>query len=271
MNDLQCFPRNGEKFGEFRNRCQGEFAQTLRLDALGVDGLAASRWAAAKAHKDEVYQNQDFDEPSLAVFVENNALYLYGEVGPWYDEVNIFAVRKAIKRIEGETLAVHISSPGGSVGEGYAIANYLLNLNRRVDTYVDGFSLSMGAIIALVGERRYINQLAAVMFHRVETVVMGNASDLRQDLAIVERLDEGLIAFVAERTGRELSVVQEAMQGEWWLTPDEALEANVAHEVIAEARAQSALNGSAQQSNANRVRMNAHKARTLAALSRTLG
>lgn len=278
MQLARIYPTKNESFTKFSERVQKEFIGCVGGDELSARALTVNRWISSKLRGKDVSNffgapMIDVQDSSSPVYVENKIMYLNGTIGSWDDEVNIYAVREAVKMLPGDPLKISISSPGGSIAEGYAIANYLTGLGRPIWTYIDGFTLSMGALLALVGERRYISRLASVMFHRTESMVIGNVNDLRAEMDVMERLDAGIIGYIVARTKMTQERVEQGLQGEMWLTPDEAVVAGVATEIAevgekaSESQLDNATGGARARASQNKEMLNRRRARAMAVFS----
>ena len=165
---------------------------------------------------------------------------IYGQIGyDWWTGEGITAqsvsreLDAAIAAKEKE-VTVRINSPGGSVFEGIAIYNAIANSALEVTTIVDGIAYSMGAIIALAGNKVQMAKNATMMIHNVSGGVYGNANDLRGALEMMVKLDNSLAVSISEKTG--LSV--DEVKAKWLdfvdhtLSADEALTAKLIDGIV---------------------------------------
>lgn len=165
---------------------------------------------------------------------------IYGNIGyDWWTGEGITAksiskeLDAAIAAKEKE-VTVRINSPGGSVFEGIAIYNAIANSALEVTTIVDGIAYSMGAIIALAGNKIQMAKNATMMIHNVSGGVYGNANDLRGALEMMEKLDNSLAISISDKTG--LSV--DEVKAKWLdfvdhtLSADEALKDKLIDSIV---------------------------------------
>lgn len=165
---------------------------------------------------------------------------IYGNIGyDWWTGEGITAksiskeLDAAIAAKEKE-VTVRINSPGGSVFEGIAIYNSIANSALEVTTIVDGIAYSMGAIIALAGNKIQMAKNATMMIHNVSGGFYGNANDLRGALEMMEKLDNSLAISISDKTG--LSV--DEVKAKWLdfvdhtLSADEALKDKLIDAVV---------------------------------------
>lgn len=151
----------------------------------------------------------------------------------WYeDEVSDKGLIEEINALDVDLIRVHIDSYGGEVSQGWAMYNALREHPARVDTYADGFVCSAALFPFLAGESRLASILSAFYLHEVSTGGYGYAADLRAAADEAEKLtDIGVTAF-EERAGLDREKVKELMEAETWLSPDEALDLNIATAII---------------------------------------
>jgi len=135
---------------------------------------------------------------------------------------------KALGKID--QLDVRINSGGGSVFDGMAIYNLILNHRANVTVYVDGLAASMASIIAMAGDEIIIPESALLMIHNSSSMAHGNAEDLRAIAEVLDKIDGQAVAIYAEKTGLEPEEIEEMLAEETWMTGSEALEKGFATE-----------------------------------------
>ena len=162
-------------------------------------------------------------------------VYIFGYIvsDKWYDgEVSAKSFLEEIAALDVDVIRVHIDSYGGEVSEGWAMYNALLEHPARIETYADGFVCSAALYPFLAGDSRHASILSAFYLHEVSSGAWGYAAELRAAAEEAEKLtDIGINAFV-ERAGLTREKVKELMEGETWLSPEEALELNIATAII---------------------------------------
>lgn len=162
---------------------------------------------------------------------------IYDEIGQnWFGE-GVTAERfiEDIQAIEAETLNVRINSVGGQVFEGLAIFNALKRHPSRVVTHVDGLAASIASVVALAGEEVRIAANAFLMVHNPHGIVIGNAGDMREMAATLDKIAGSLAETYVRRTGKSEDEVRAWMDGETWFTAEEAEEAGFV-DVVTEER-----------------------------------
>lgn len=130
------------------------------------------------------------------------------------------------------TIEVHINSFGGDVSEGVAIYNALRESGRDVTTVCDGFACSIASVVFMAGQRRIMRPASLLMLHNpLYQQVGGNAKQLRKaadDLDIIAKLSK---AAYLNGTSIGAEMLDEVMDAETWVTPEQAMEWGLATEV----------------------------------------
>jgi len=131
-------------------------------------------------------------------------------------------------------IAIYINSPGGMVTSGLAIYDTMQYIRPSVSTVCIGLAASMGSLLLCAGAKgkRYCTPNAKIMIHQPSGGFQGQATDIeihaKDILATRTRLNE----IYGTHTGRDLKSIEDAMDRDKFLTPDEALEFGLVDEVI---------------------------------------
>jgi len=157
-----------------------------------------------------------------------------------YDEIGFLGVTASdfIKDLApvNVPLDIHLNSPGGEVNDGLTIYNHLLS-RSDVDVYIDGIAASIASVIALAGSKVYIADSAQMMIHNPFTMAVGGAKDLRE---LADQLDENcenISKIYAHHAGRDPQYWKDQMEATTWYRGQEAVDAGLAHGLIAANRA----------------------------------
>ncbi len=130
-------------------------------------------------------------------------------------------------------IGVHINSYGGEVAEGVAIYNALRSHSAKVTTVCEGFACSIASVIFMAGDERVMRDSSLLMLHNASMLASGDANAHRKaadDLDVITGLSK--TAYLNHAKGdltREK--LDEVMDAETWITPDQALEWGLATEV----------------------------------------
>ena len=152
----------------------------------------------------------------------DNTLYLYGIIGDEWDECDDKTIVRELNEMEGD-ITVKVNSPGGDVFAGQTIKNALKAYNGKKTVIVEGLAASCASWIAVgvADELRMCNG-SMLMIHPAWSLTMGNASDLRHEADILDKLTGQIADEYVKATGKSVDEVMEKVNAETWFTPQEA-------------------------------------------------
>lgn len=130
-----------------------------------------------------------------------------------------------------DEINVRINSPGGSVFDGTAIYNQLLNHPAKIIVDIDGIAASAASYVAMAGDTVRIADNGFMMIHRAMGFAMGNTKEMTKLAATLEKLDGSIAATYAKKTGREASEHLNQMDVETWFDAKDAKEAGLVDEI----------------------------------------
>ncbi|MET4699661.1 ATP-dependent Clp protease protease subunit [Constrictibacter sp. MBR-5] len=131
-------------------------------------------------------------------------------------------------------ISFYINSPGGVVTSGLAIYDTMQYIRCPVSTVCIGQAASMGSLLLTSGEKgkRYALPNARIMVHQPSGGFQGQASDIeihaREILSIRRRLNE----IYVHHTGQPIEAIEEALERDRFLTPEDAREFGLIDEVV---------------------------------------
>lgn len=132
-------------------------------------------------------------------------------------------VSATLKEAGNQPVTVLVNSPGGDVGEGFAIYNLLRAHAGEVTVRIIGYAASAASIIAMAGDRIEIGKAAAVMIHNAWVMAIGNQYDLAETVDWLKGFDAALAGVYADRTGLPAADIEAMMRGETWIFGDDAV------------------------------------------------
>lgn len=134
-----------------------------------------------------------------------------------------------------ERLHFMISSPGGSVFHGLSIYNFLKGVPFETYTYNFGSVDSIGVVIFCSGARRFSVPHARFLIHGVQFNVQGNAAfdekGLEEHLKSLRIDQENIARVIADTSGKPLHKIEEDMNARTTLTPQQAKDYGLVHEI----------------------------------------
>ena len=159
---------------------------------------------------------------------KTGVLHLYDGIGP-YSGVSAQDFSRSLKSLgDVDYIELHINSPGGSVFDGSAIYNMLVDHPALVDVRVDGLAASIASIIALAGDQITIAKNAMMMLHNPSAMAWGGASDMRKMAGVLDKVKDTLITVYSDRMGLPEDEISKIMDEESWYTAKEAVDAGLA-------------------------------------------
>ena len=157
-------------------------------------------------------------------------LFLYDEIGGWGTLAEDFI--SELKAVTSPKLRVRVSSPGGSVFEGVALANALRAHPADVTVQVDGIAASIASVIAMAADRVVVQPQAMIMIHDAAGVCLGNAQDMQDMAALLDKISDNIADAYSAKAGGTRDEWRTRMRAESWFTAEEAVEAGLADEVM---------------------------------------
>lgn len=191
--------------------------------AAGVPELQAEHWYSIRA---------EGEGQSKVIEV-----FIYGEIGFWGVTSGDF-IRDLHEKDDGVSpVLVRFDTIGGDLFDGIAIHNTLRGLGERCTARIDGACWSAGSVAAAGAHRVLMAGNTLMMIHNPWTWMAGDSEELRKTADMLDKAREGILASYQHRA----LTIDEAELGrmldqETWLTPQEALAAGFADEVIGTAQ-----------------------------------
>ena len=133
-------------------------------------------------------------------------------------------------------ITIYINSPGGLVTAGMAIYDTMRYIRPDVSTVCIGQAMSMGSLLLCAGTKgkRYALPNARIMVHQPSGGAQGQATDIEIQAKEILKLRERLNEIYVDHTGQPLDVIEDALDRDRFMNPDEALEFGLIDEVVTE-------------------------------------
>jgi ATP-dependent Clp protease protease subunit len=131
-------------------------------------------------------------------------------------------------------IAFYINSPGGIVTSGLAIYDTMRYIRPDVSTVCIGQAASMGSLLLCSGAKgkRYSLPNARIMMHQPSGGAQGQATDIEIQAKEILSLRERLNKIYVENTGQKLSVIEEAVERDRFMSPDDSVKFGLIDEVV---------------------------------------
>jgi ATP-dependent Clp protease, protease subunit len=133
-------------------------------------------------------------------------------------------------------IAFYINSPGGVVTAGLAIYDTMRYIRPDISTVCIGQAASMGSLLLCSGAKgkRYSLPNSRIMMHQPSGGAQGQATDIEIQAREILKLRERLNHIYVDHTGQPLKVIEEAVERDRFMSPDEALKFGLIDEVVTE-------------------------------------
>ena len=162
---------------------------------------------------------------------EDKTITMRGGIGDFDGHISANDFIDALNQNEGD-ITIHLDSPGGSVTDGLAIYNAIVNYAGVTTVHIDTLCASIATVVACAADKVVINSNGKYMIHRAWTVAMGNCSDFRSMAEIMEMMDMDIAETYAMKAGGSVEDWLNKMDKETWYDAEAALEAGLVDEII---------------------------------------
>ena len=131
-------------------------------------------------------------------------------------------------------IAMYINSPGGVVTSGLAIYDSMQFIRPPVSTLCIGQAASMGSLLLAAGHKdmRFALPNARIMLHQPSGGFQGQATDIMLHAQEILNLKKRLNEIYVRHTGQSLKKIEDALERDYFLTPETAKEWGVIDKVI---------------------------------------
>jgi ATP-dependent Clp protease protease subunit len=131
-------------------------------------------------------------------------------------------------------IAFYINSPGGIVTSGLAIYDTMRYIRPDVSTVCIGQAASMGSLLLCSGAKgkRYSLPHSRIMMHQPSGGAQGQATDIEIQAKEILLLRERLNNIYVENTGQKLSVIEDAVERDNFMSPEESVKFGIIDEVV---------------------------------------
>lgn len=121
---------------------------------------------------------------------------------------------------------MYIQSPGGYVHSGLAIYDTMQYVKPDVATVCIGMAASAGSLLLMAGAKgkRIALPNSKIMIHQPSGGFRGQATDMEIHVKDIMETKERLNKLYAKHTGKELKVIQDAMERDNFMLPEEAID-----------------------------------------------
>jgi ATP-dependent Clp protease protease subunit len=132
-------------------------------------------------------------------------------------------------------ISFYINSPGGVVTSGLAIYDTMQYIRPDVATVCIGQAASMGSLLLAAGckGKRFSLPNARIMVHQPSGGAQGQATDIEIQAREILNLRRRLNEIYVRHTGQPIEAIEQALERDKFLSPDEAKAFGLIDEVVA--------------------------------------
>lgn len=166
--------------------------------------------------------------------LKERIIFLTGQV---YDEMAALICAQLLF-LESEDpekdIYMYINSPGGVVTAGLSIFDTMNYIKCDVSTLCLGQACSMGSFLLMAGAKgkRFILPQARVMIHQPSGGAQGQATDIEIQAREILKMKENLNKIYSDLTGQPLSVIEDAMERDRFMSAQEALDFGLVDQIV---------------------------------------
>ena len=131
-------------------------------------------------------------------------------------------------------IMMYINSPGGLVTAGLAMYDTMQFVKCDVATLVIGQACSAGSLLAMAGSKgkRYALRNSRTMIHQPSGGYSGQATDILIHAEEITKIKKRLNQMYSEHTGQSIEVIDDAMERDKFMSPEEAKAVGLVDKII---------------------------------------
>jgi ATP-dependent Clp protease protease subunit len=131
-------------------------------------------------------------------------------------------------------IMIYINSPGGLVTAGLAMYDTMQFVKCDIATLVIGQACSAGSLLSMSGTKgkRYALRNSRIMIHQPSGGYSGQATDILIHAEEITKIKARLNEMYAEHTGKPIEEINDAMERDKFMSPQEALDFGLLDKII---------------------------------------
>ena len=133
-----------------------------------------------------------------------------------------------------KAISMYINSPGGIVSSGLAVYDTMQYVKPPVSTMCVGQAASMGSLLLSAGEKgqRFALPNSRIMVHQPSGGFQGQATDIEIHAKEILDLKKRLNTIYSKHTGQTVKKINEILERDKFLNPEEAKELGLIDEIV---------------------------------------
>ena len=165
--------------------------------------------------------------------LENRTIIFNSEIGEDIVETLYLPLRDFENDDSDEPITIILNSVGGSVSDGFFLANYLASYKKKINLIVAGYAASMAAVILSAGGKndnitRYCYPSTYVLIHDGYVALSASEAKTANDImAFNNKVDENIRQFILDNTNITSELYDSKARKQWFISAQEAKELNL--------------------------------------------
>src|SRR5215467_2709078 len=182
----------------------------------------------------EITNRGAFNYDIFSRLLKERIVFIVGEINDFVSAT----VSAQLLFLEAENpkkeISMYINSPGGVVTSGMAIYDTMQFIRPAVSTLCIGQAASMGSLLLAAGQKdmRFALPNARIMLHQPSGGFQGQATDIMLHAQEILNLKKRLNEIYVKHTGQPLKKIEDALERDYFLTGEMAVEWGVVDKVI---------------------------------------
>ena len=133
-------------------------------------------------------------------------------------------------------ISIYINSPGGVVSSGLAMYDTMQYVKPEISTVCIGLAASAGSLLLTAGskDKRFSLPHSNIMIHQPSGGYQGQATDIEIHAKEILRTRDRLNRIYVKHTGQDLATIEQAMERDRYMTPEEAKEFGLIDQVVSQ-------------------------------------
>ena len=155
--------------------------------------------------------------------------------GPINDSVaSLVCAQLLFLESESKDIYMYINSPGGSVTAGLAMYDTMQYVKPDISTVSIGLSASAGSLLLMAGTagKRISLPNSKIMIHQPSAGFQGQATDIEIHAKDILDTKKRLNDLYVKHCGKDLKTVEDAMERDNYMNPDQALEFGLIDKIV---------------------------------------
>ncbi len=157
--------------------------------------------------------------------------------GPINDSVSSLVCAQLLfleSESKDKDIYMYINSPGGSVTAGLAMYDTMQYVKPDISTVSIGLSASAGSLLLMAGTagKRISLPNSKIMIHQPSAGFQGQATDIEIHAKDILDTKKRLNDLYVKHCGKDLKTVEDAMERDNYMNPDQALEFGLIDKIV---------------------------------------